>query len=82
MHPELIKATIRIHGSSPSQIAREASVSAMTVSYVIHGQRKSARIARRICELTGLDPEIVWPGRYPEFRVTPINYSTSLKQAA
>lgn len=68
MHPEHIKAEIRIHGSSPAKIARDAGISDMAVSYVIHGHRKSANVASRICEITGLDPDVVWPGRYPELQ--------------
>lgn len=76
MHPELIKAQIRIHGSSLAKVAREASVSRMNLSHVIHGRHRSLRIARRICELTGLDPNVAWPGRYPEFRILPIAYQS------
>jgi|GEM_PF-1650100 putative transcriptional regulator len=72
MHPELIKAQLRICGSSLSSVARATCVSAMNVSHVIHGRHRSIRIARRICELTGLDPETAWPGRYPEFRTHPV----------
>lgn len=72
MHPELIKARLRINGSSLVAVARETGVSAMNVSHVIRGRHRSLRIARRICEVTGLAPEHAWPGRYPEFRFNPV----------
>lgn len=80
MHPELIKAQLRMAGSSPAQIARDLQRSHSTVSRVISGQGKSTRIARRICEVARLDPHSVWPGKYPEFRVNPVRYSPHQKQ--
>ncbi|MBL8396160.1 MAG: helix-turn-helix domain-containing protein [Candidatus Accumulibacter sp.] len=74
MHPELIKAQLRMHGSSPADVARETGVSQMNVSHVIRSRHRSVRIARRICELTGLEPDTAWPGRYPEFRFDPIRF--------
>nr|WP_241020161.1 helix-turn-helix domain-containing protein [Burkholderia sp. Ac-20345] len=72
MHPEDIKASIRKANSSPARIARELDISRNAVSLTIHGRSKSIRVARRICEVAGLDPEAAWPGCYPEFRVNPI----------
>lgn len=74
MHPELIKAQLRMHGSSLASVARDLGVSRMNVTYVIRSRHRSLRVARRICELTGLDPSQAWPGRYPEFRLFPINH--------
>lgn len=83
MHPELIKAQLRINGSSLSSVARETGVSPMNVSHVIRGRHSSLRIARRICEVTGLQPDTAWPGRYPEFRFNPIAFNSSqLKDVA
>lgn len=83
MHPELIKARLRMNGSSLSSVARETGVSSMNVSHVIRGRHSSLRIARRICEVTGLSPDAAWPGRYPEFRLTPIRFPTApLKEVA
>lgn len=66
MHFELVKALIRIAGSSPAAIASELQISSMTVSHVIRGVGKSARVAKRICEITGKGASELWPGRYPE----------------
>lgn len=71
MHPELIKALLRMHGSSFAAVGRETGVSRMNVAHVVRSRHRSVRIARRICELTGLDPAAAWPGAYPEFRLHP-----------
>lgn len=82
MHPELIKAHLRIAGSSPAKVARAMKVTPGAITLVMRGHTKSTRIARRICEITGLDPAKVWPGKYPEFEVNPIRRSASAKQPA
>lgn len=81
MHPEIIKAQLRMHGSSLARVARDTGVSLMNVSHVVRGRHRSMHVARRICELTGIDPAIAWPGRYPEFHHRPINYA-QLKEVA
>lgn len=82
MHPELIKARLRIHGSSLATVARETGVSLTNVSHVVRDRHRSLRIARRICEVTGIEPDIAWPGRYPEFRFNPVRYSPPIKAVA
>lgn len=83
MHPEDIKSTIRKTGTTASSLARTLGVSDVAVGYVIHGRRRSLRIARRICEVTGLQPDTAWPGRYPEFRFNPIAFPpASFKEVA
>lgn len=72
MHPEDIKSSIRKTGTTASDVARGLGVSHQAVSYVVRGRNRSLRIARRICELTGLDPNVAWRGRYPELRIRPI----------
>lgn len=81
MHPELIKASLRMKGLTATAVAKSLGVSDVAVGYVIHSRRRSVYIARRICELTGIDPAIAWPGRYPEFHHRPINYA-QLKEVA
>lgn len=78
MHPEDIKATLRKTGTTASSLARGIGVTHQSVSCVIHGRFRSTRIARRICELTGIDPDTAWPGRYPEFRFDPIRFPQTL----
>jgi lambda repressor-like predicted transcriptional regulator len=77
MHPEDIKSTLRKTGTTASSLARGIGVSHQAISSVIHGRFRSLRIARRICEITGLDPSLTWPGRYPELRLDPIRFQTS-----
>lgn len=81
MHPELIKASLRMKFLTATSVARSLGVSHVAVGHVIHSRRRSVYIARRICELTGLDPATTWPGRYPEFRQKPVNYP-QLKEVA
>lgn len=76
MHPEDIKSTLRKTGTTASVLARGLGVSHQAVSCVIRGRHRSLRIARRICEVTGLSPDTAWPGRYPEFRFNPIRFQT------
>lgn len=64
MHPEDIKAAIRKRGIKPADIARQLDVSDMSVSAVIAGNGKSARIAERISQVTGLSVDTLWPGKY------------------
>jgi len=83
MHPEDIKSTLRKTGTTASDLARGLGVSHQAVSCVIRGRHRSLRIARRICEATGLSPDTAWPGRYPEFRFNPIRFPTaSFKEVA
>ena len=61
MHPEQIKAAIRMQGITPAAIADELQVSRSMVSLVVNGSAKSARIANRIAEITGLTVATLWP---------------------
>jgi lambda repressor-like predicted transcriptional regulator len=76
MHPEIIKAKIRMAGETPSSLARALDISRMTVSQVIHCRGTSARVARLISKTTGESLESLWPGRYTSeitaIRKTPV----------
>ena len=61
MHPEEIKAAIRMKGTTPAAIADELDVSRSMVSLVIGGTARSARIAARIAQITGLTVTTLWP---------------------
>lgn len=61
MHPEEIKASIRMKGTTPAAIADELNVSRSMASHVIAGTAKSARIAAQIAEITGLAALTLWP---------------------
>lgn len=64
MHPELIKAHLRIGGTTPTAIAEELGVNPQTVSQVIHGTGSSRRVAQRISDLLGKPLEELWPAVY------------------
>lgn len=64
MHPEQIKAAIRMKGTTPSAIADDLEISRTTVSHVIRGTGTSERVAQRIAEVTGLSLKELWPGKY------------------
>lgn len=72
MHPADIKAALEKQGATQIAIARSLrglngqSISRMAVAHVIKGTSKSARIARRISEVTGIPVGQLWPGKYPD----------------
>jgi lambda repressor-like predicted transcriptional regulator len=68
MHPEEIKAAIRMKGTTPAVIADDLGVSRSMVTQVIKGSAKSARIAQRIAEVVGRPAEAIWPQQRPVLR--------------
>lgn len=64
MHPEQIKAEIRMKGTNPAAIADALGLSRMTVSNVIHGRITSRRVAEAISSVIKKPVEGLWPGRY------------------
>jgi lambda repressor-like predicted transcriptional regulator len=61
MHPEQIKAVIRMKGVTPAVLAEQLEVAKSTMSQVISGRIVSARIRERIAQVTGLPVEVLWP---------------------
>lgn len=68
MHHEDIKATIRKKGVTLQQVAAHLGVKGTTLSQVIRGTVKSARLAKSIAELCDLSVGQLWPGLYDETR--------------
>ena len=72
MHPADIQAALVKAGSSQSSIAQSMKhpdgkrLTQGSVHLVIRGKSKSARIAKRIAEVTGLTVSVMWPGAYPQ----------------
>lgn len=64
MHPAQIKAAIAMRDYTQSKIAAETKVEPNSVSAVIHGRSRSARIERRIALVTGLPLHVLWPQWY------------------
>jgi lambda repressor-like predicted transcriptional regulator len=71
MHPADINAAIRKAGSSQAKVSRwfaEQGLKPVThaaVHMVVTGRGSSARIARRISELTQIPVCVLWPDKYP-----------------
>lgn len=64
-HPEILKARLRMAGSSIAAIARELGVSVTAVSRTIrHRNCRSQRIERAVATALGVTPSQVWPSRY------------------
>lgn len=61
MHPELIKAEIRMRGTTPAAIADEMGVCRAAVAQVINGKTKSARLRARIAQIVGKSEDVLWP---------------------
>lgn len=61
MHPEQIKAAIRMRGTTPAAIADDLQVSRSMVTLVIGGRAQSARIKAHIAKVTGLAVSVMWP---------------------
>jgi lambda repressor-like predicted transcriptional regulator len=64
MHPEQIKAHMRMNGTSPSALADAMAKSRMAVSNVIHGRIRSRAIAKQIAKVVGRPIAELWPGTY------------------
>lgn len=63
MHPEQIKANIRIAGTTPAILADELGVTRTTVSQIIHGTGRSQRIEKKISEVIKTPVNKIWPDR-------------------
>jgi lambda repressor-like predicted transcriptional regulator len=63
MHPEQIKAAIRMTGTTPAAIADDMSLSRSSVSSVINGYGQSRRIQAHIAKLLGLPVATLWPAK-------------------
>ena len=64
MHPADIFSALRKLGHTQSSIAREFGVAQPSVGGVVNGHGRSARIERRISEITGLPLSQLWPQWY------------------
>lgn len=63
MHPEEIKAAMRMKGVTPAMLCDELGVAASSVSQTISGHIKSARIQSRIAEIIGKPVTEIWPNQ-------------------
>jgi lambda repressor-like predicted transcriptional regulator len=63
MHPEQIKAAIRMTGTTPAAIADEMNLSRTSVSSVINGYGQSRRIQAHIAKLLDQSVDALWPAK-------------------
>ncbi|CAB3886352.1 MULTISPECIES: helix-turn-helix domain-containing protein [Achromobacter] len=82
MHPELIKASIRMKGTTPTALAAKLKVAPTTVFEVISGRTRSARIERAIADLIGQPVSVLWPGHAQPKRINRRLKSTVARRAA
>ncbi|MBO9538746.1 helix-turn-helix domain-containing protein [Herbaspirillum sp.] len=61
MHPEQIKAAMRMAGKTPAMAADDLKVAGSTVSQVISGRAKSARIQAYIAKIIKQPIDKIWP---------------------
>lgn len=63
---EMLRARLRLAGSSFSLVAREMGITPASVSLVSQGIRRSRRVQQVLAEKLGTTPEKIWPERYDE----------------
>lgn len=61
MHPEEIKAALRMKGVTPTVLAEKLGVANSTMSQVISGRSMSTRLQMHIAEIIGKSPLDIWP---------------------
>ncbi len=60
MHPEEIKAALRIKGFTLAALAEELTRSRSMVTQVIHAHARSKRVEDRIAQILGKPVETIW----------------------
>jgi len=63
MHPEQIKAQMRMSGWTQAMLADDMGVSVSAVYQAITGAARSARIQQRISDILGKPVKTIWPGQ-------------------
>lgn len=61
MHPEEIKAAMRMAGITPAMLADELGVAGSSISQAISGRIRSERIQKRISQIIGKPVRSIWP---------------------
>lgn len=61
MHPEEIKAAMRMNGVTAARLAEELQLAPTTISMVVNGRGTSKRVQTRISEIIGKPCEEVFP---------------------
>lgn len=68
MHPEQIKAELRMRGVTPAALADEMGLKPSTLSQVIHGRSTSKTVAARIAAVIGKPVHEIWPAKRPSLK--------------
>ena len=68
MHPEEIKAALRIKGVTLTALASELSLSRSMVTQVIYGYARSKRVQERIAQVLGKSVSAIWVAPKPVLR--------------
>lgn len=63
MHPEEIKAALRIKGTTLAALADQCGVSRSMVTHVIHGYARSKHIQDRIAQILDKPVETIWKNK-------------------
>jgi lambda repressor-like predicted transcriptional regulator len=70
MHPEEIKAALRMKGVTLTALADDVGVSRSMVTHVIHGYARSAHVMERIAKIVGKPVGAIWAQPKPVLRRT------------
>ncbi len=68
MHPEEIKAALRIKGVTLTALAQEMGLSRSMVTQVIYGYARSKRVEERIAQILGKSINAIWTMPKPVLR--------------
>ena len=68
MHPEEIKAALRIKGVTLTALAQEMELSRSMVTQVIYGYARSNRVEERIAQILGKSVSTLWALPKPVLR--------------
>lgn len=63
---EMIRARLRMAGSSFTALARELGITPASVSLVSQGLRRSRKVQGAIASKLGTTPQRIWPDRYEQ----------------
>ncbi len=80
MHPEEIKAALRIKGMTLTALASELGLSRSMVTHVIYGYARSKRVEERIAQLLGKTVSAIWKQPRPVLRRTHMQDASSRTQ--
>jgi lambda repressor-like predicted transcriptional regulator len=70
MHPEQIKAELRMRGLTLAALADSLGISISTVSSVVAGYRTSAPVKEAVAGIIGKTVKEIWPQERPRLRRT------------